>query len=550
VSDADIYTRQVLCQIPRLLAWQDREPLSQTYGCFDRTYWSWKFTDFPGARYQEGVYALASLYTLEGEWNRYFNSPRLFEWIRAGFAFWRTLQYSDGSFDEAYPHEHSLAATAFTGFYVGEAYLLIRDKLPETEREGLEQTLRQAGLWLCENDETHGVLSNHLSVAAAALNAIYRITGIEKFSARSQYFLDRIHAHQSEEGWLEEYGGADPGYQTHATFYLAHIYRVTQDSDLLECLRRSLNFLKFAFHPNRTLGGEYGSRNTEFYFPAGIEMLADQLSDAASIASFMRPSIVSQSHAGIGTMDAQNLLPMLNNYLFAAQFIKPLPESIPPMPCQEPSVEVEFPDAGLVIHSTKAYYAVLGVSKGAVLRVYRHADGRLIHSDCGYWAKLGNGTAVSHQALTRPANWRRDGHVVTVLAPFVEVNQRLLTPWLNLAFRLTTLVTGRVPVIANWIKRVIVNVLINRKKKTPLILNRKVTFGDDTIFISDEITVESPVAVTELCACSKFSTIHMGSSRYFQDQELDLVEPLESCPSIGVPTPGRPIIVRRNVRVS
>ena len=40
---------------PRVLGMLDRESLSPTYGCLDRTYWAWKFTDFPGARFQEGL---------------------------------------------------------------------------------------------------------------------------------------------------------------------------------------------------------------------------------------------------------------------------------------------------------------------------------------------------------------------------------------------------------------------------------------------------------------------------------------------------------------
>ena len=33
----------------RLLFVQNRDPYSNTYGCFDRRYWAWKLTDFPEA---------------------------------------------------------------------------------------------------------------------------------------------------------------------------------------------------------------------------------------------------------------------------------------------------------------------------------------------------------------------------------------------------------------------------------------------------------------------------------------------------------------------
>ena len=74
-----------------MLSWQDREPLSQTYGCFDRTYWAWKFTDFPGARFQEGVYTLAHLYTSPWTDNRLRGDARVLAWLRAGLQLWLTL---------------------------------------------------------------------------------------------------------------------------------------------------------------------------------------------------------------------------------------------------------------------------------------------------------------------------------------------------------------------------------------------------------------------------------------------------------------------------
>ena len=36
-----------------------REPRSPTAGCCDRTYWAWKFVDFPGARFQEALCVLS-----------------------------------------------------------------------------------------------------------------------------------------------------------------------------------------------------------------------------------------------------------------------------------------------------------------------------------------------------------------------------------------------------------------------------------------------------------------------------------------------------------
>src|SRR6185369_4800589 len=126
---AAVYHSAVQREISRLLSWQDQEPFSRTYGCFDRTYWAWKFTDFPGARFQEGAYALAHLYSRAWPGNPLAGVTQVLRRAAASLRFWQSTQHADGSFDEAYPFERSLAATAFTTFYVGEALLLLEAAL-------------------------------------------------------------------------------------------------------------------------------------------------------------------------------------------------------------------------------------------------------------------------------------------------------------------------------------------------------------------------------------------------------------------------------------
>lgn len=496
----------------------DREPFSLTYGCFDRSFWAWKFTDFAGARFQESAYTLAHLYTSEHD-NPLRGQAKALAWTRAAMAFWRTLQHRDGSFDEAYPFEHSLAATAFTGFYVGEAFRLIGSEFPLTEQAALRTTFAQAGDWLCRNDEHHGVLSNHLAAAAAALTVIERITEDHRYGARARHFLQRIYDRQSTEGWYDEYGGADPGYQTHGTFYLARIWQLTQDAALLDSLDRSAAFLKHVIHPNGTLGGEYGSRNTEFYFPAGFEMLAPASADAAAIAHFMRPAVAKSTPAGLAMMDRYNLLPMLNNYLFAAAASVAAPAERTPLPCEQEG-EWHFRDAGLLVRTTATYYAVVGLSKGGIVKLYDRRTGQPVASDCGYWARLGDKRIVSSQSLARPARSTIEAGRIELDAEFVQINQRVMTPWLFMAFRLFSLTWGRFQAVADRIKRILVDALVRRRRSVPMALRRTITLQPSEVTVEDVLTASSGLAVETVAAGDKFATIHMGSSRYFQEQEL------------------------------
>ena len=70
-----IYLREINEQIPRLLGLLDRNPLSCTYGCFDRQYWHYRTSDFACTRSQEAVLTLALLYNNKA--TKYYQSPLL-----------------------------------------------------------------------------------------------------------------------------------------------------------------------------------------------------------------------------------------------------------------------------------------------------------------------------------------------------------------------------------------------------------------------------------------------------------------------------------------
>ncbi|MCH8150116.1 MAG: CoA transferase, partial [Planctomycetes bacterium] len=177
--------------------------------------------------------------------------------------------------------------------------------------------LEQAGNWLCVHDERHGFLSNHLAAAAGALAHAHRICGHSRFEDRGRHFLGKILDHQSDEGWFDEYGGADPGYQTHGSFYLARYLDLTGAGELIDSLKRSFAFLAHFVHADGSLGGEYASRNTQTYYPAALEMMADRSEGAKWIAETMRPSVATLAAAGLGSVDAYNYFPLLNNAVFA-----------------------------------------------------------------------------------------------------------------------------------------------------------------------------------------------------------------------------------------
>ena len=73
----NIYFDAVISQIPRLLSLLDKNPVSSTFGCFDREFWHYATTDCPSARKQEAVLTLALLYKMKYPKNPYFKSEKI-----------------------------------------------------------------------------------------------------------------------------------------------------------------------------------------------------------------------------------------------------------------------------------------------------------------------------------------------------------------------------------------------------------------------------------------------------------------------------------------
>jgi hypothetical protein len=501
----------------------------------DRTYWAWKFTDFPGSRFQEGLCVLSFLAATPFPGNVYFENGRLLKWIEGGFDYWCSIQYKDGSFDEAYPFERSLAATAFTSFYLSEAYHLLNGRLSGPCYHRFKKALAGAAHWLCKNDEKHGFLSNHLAAASAALYHAYRICEDERFEVRSSYYLDKILSHQSIEGWYEEYGGADPGYQTHGSFYLARLYNLNSQASIVQSLERSFEFLAQFVHPDRSFGGEYGSRNTQTYYPAAFEIMATKSKWARWIADEMRPAVVNLNAAGLGSVDAYNYFPLLNNYVFAhiasSKFDR---QAVSPAEAKDVSRSVHYREAGIDKIATENFEAYIGIKKGGVLKVFDKKRQTLVLNDCGYIGRMKNGKLISSQVQDENCLVEINPNEIRIQGAFAQFKRPLMTPFTFLGFRIFNLTFGRVAAFGYWLKSLLVKVLIYRRKSLNLNFERRITWNENSLSVRDRIQGDLGDQLDSLQWKDLFTTIHMGSSQYFIPNELKSLENVERSGDLAI----------------
>ncbi|MCK4822474.1 hypothetical protein KA005_42310, partial [bacterium] len=284
------YKKVLQNNLPKLFNLYNLDPCSSTYGYGDRLYWGWKVSDFANATLQGGVHALAIAIKM----GLIENIEFALEVIDSAIMAIARIRSKNGSLVEAYPNEHSFCVTALVAFDVLSAIRYLGTRITEEQKKEYLSIIRPLIHFITYNSEEHAVISNHLTTGVAAIELWNTLTG--EASERGKEFLAIIYKHQSREGWYREYDGADPGYQTLCTYYLSCAYEITQDQELLESLIKSGSFLKYFVHPDSTIGGLYGSRNTEVYFPAGIIALSPASDDFALIATLLHRGILNGNH--------------------------------------------------------------------------------------------------------------------------------------------------------------------------------------------------------------------------------------------------------------
>ena len=256
-------------EIPRLLGQLNRNPGSKTYGSFDRAYWHYRTNDISCCRYQEAVYTLALLYCTSFPGNEYYRDPQMLLWIRSALAFTPKLQRGNGSFDEWYIHEGSYVGTAFLTAALCQTVLLLESQsvsIPETKL--IRVVIEKSARFLMSSEEK--TVLNQMSGAIFALCAAGHILGDDSFKKTAHEFMQQFLALQQEEGWWSEYGGPDIGYLSLTISYLHKYALLAPSPEVDTALIKAKAFVEAFMHPDKTAGGEYMSRNTEYIIPSPV----------------------------------------------------------------------------------------------------------------------------------------------------------------------------------------------------------------------------------------------------------------------------------------
>jgi len=490
----------IISQVPRVLSLLDREKTSQTYGCFDRTYWNYRERDMPNALCQEAVLFLALVYKNNFPGNIYFNNRKIYEWILAAMNFWKKIQNENGSFNEVYKNEYSFASTVFTTYAITES-LLILNHFPKE----ILNSIKKAGQWTIKNSDP-GRISNHEAGAVAALHNIYKITGEAKYENAAKKFLSNLK--QSAEGWFDEYGGADIGYQSWSIDYLAKYYNSSKNKDALGKLESAVEFISYFMHPDGSAGGEYGSRGMQFLFPHGFTLVSKQIPLASSILKNFLQKLKQTPE----TVDDRYFIVLLTNYLQTYLNMPSVFDSTK-LPCQK-NIKKYFSEANLFVISNDFYYAIFS-GKGTV-SIYSKIS-PLVFTDCGFIGKIGNKLLTSNW-LDKKYDVEFTENQISITGKLHEFKQIFFSPSTLMLFKLFTLTLGKVENISIYLKKKMINRIITKSKTIPVKFQRKISLNKS---IRIEDTLEGNVNFDSLLLGGKFSLPYVTFSKYFLPSDLE-----------------------------
>ena len=388
------YLEAVLPQIPRILSLQDRNPFSQTYGCFDRGFWLHRTSDFPSAINQMGSSILALVWAKKFENNPYYQNPKILEWCIASIRYWASIQHGDGSFDEWYPNERGWAGpTGYLLNAMADSYALLEDVFPQDLRESFFVAVAKAGRYLVDYNEEF-VLANHYVMALLPIYQAYLLTKDEyllkgfkqKFAALETYCYD--------EGWCLEYDGADIGYLSGTISFLARLYQLWPDKRIERIVEKAIEFSSYFLYPDGFFGGAMGSRETGHFYHFGYEFWGKQFPLAAKMAEEGLKSLQAHKLVSPSTQEDHYVLYRLAEYLKAHGEYVPRPSHLPNLPFERQDFEKTFPRAGIFVKKAGSMYCVVNLARGGIVKAFDCNSKKLFFNDSGWMAKLINGKEI------------------------------------------------------------------------------------------------------------------------------------------------------------
>lgn len=497
--------------LPRLLAQVNQDKTDLYYGCGDRQFWAWKLIDFPNGTFQGAVHGLA-LMVKHDLLPDGMSKAKIIDLILSMIAVLPQLTDRHGGLAEALPNESSFCVTGLVLGDVLAALDILGDDLDPDDKDNIVTICTPMAHYLYKRDEVHGLISNHLATNALAMMRWYHLSGEEKALQRVQLWLDRIQSNgHLDEGWMAEYGHADPGYQSWCLSALVQLYELDGEGQL-DCdqwIKKSYAFLNYFAMPDGSFGNGMGGRLTRFLFPGGLELAAKNGFPVEPLRDFARQHAPHQHFVTLESIDPSNMVPFFNDMVLAAVHYHASQKSVhTSLPCYalSPGDTLHFEQAGLLLHQSDTHYSCISiVAGGRLLRVSHDGNERVCRSQY---------VGQSDKKLYATQNgrvMRLAGDDLFIRADIGAVSRPKPSAFSFLVLRVLSLSVFQFPALGDAVKKILARLLVNPQRKPAGKLVRHIQLS--TGMIKDEI---KDISLKTIADSDGFSPTHMASQAYWQ----------------------------------
>lgn len=515
----DLFAREALALIPKILTLQDRNPASPTYGCFDRNFWHYKIIDFPSGMAQEFVWPLALVYSLDLPNNPFYQQENIKEWAIAGMRYAARAAHSDGSCDDYFPFEKAGGAAAFSLLACLETYRIF-----DLQDEELKRFFEKRANWMAHHHES-GRLTNHQALIVLCLELTSKIIGSDPWVKEREQRLERVLEWQNEEGWFQEYEGADPGYHTLTVGLLSQVLAIRPNAKVKEALHKAVLFASEFIHPDGSFGGEYTSRNTYNFFPHGFELAGKDWPEALAINDLFLQGL--EKNLGACYADDHILGHHAWSYLVAW---KNFAENRP-APAPRKQGVTHFSNAGLWIERRGTTELYLALNKGGAFRLFR--DGKCVGADTQWSLSVEQGgklkNAVGH--LVGKYEVQNSDDEIVIRGSLGWAKQKQMTTFNLVVLRGIMYGGGRL--FPDLVRKLLQKLLITGKSEADFPFERRLKWTEDQkLQVTDSVKSGNGwESVKNAGIGTSQTSIYVVMSRTFQAAQLlpwtDLTEDLK-----------------------
>lgn len=357
----EIIYQNIENSIKKILNYVDDNFYSETYGLADRDFWGWRTKDFNNSSFQCLIYTLSCIKNekrFEKIYHKYNQDKKIdsaFEAYKFG-CFEELKKYK--SAHEAFPYEKSFCVTSVLLFDLLSALLISNDIEGLLSEE--KEILIKSAEFISKNIESHAKIGNHLMAGLASLSLFSKT--IQKDNKIVQKGISEISLKLksiwNDEGWLEEYSGADIGYLTLSLEYLTFIDKnYLKERD--EWIDKITNFVKYFFHLDGSIGSFYGSRGSAIIYPSGLFKTG-----SIEIKNFLIEAIKNKKIPTQEDLDDTNFAPFLNSLTRGYLSLDSKITKNISLPISKDKYLKVFKNAGLVVIKNNSHQTIIDLKNG------------------------------------------------------------------------------------------------------------------------------------------------------------------------------------------